>query len=57
MAHMRHAELQVCDGEETLPLKVQEVINALSKVHDPYDLEATGTSMCADFSRVAQRAP
>ena len=50
-AHIRHAKTLDSVGQETLPEHLHEVINALTKVHDPYDEEATGIFMESDFHR------
>ena len=50
-SHMRHAETLCCDGFSSLPEHLTPVIEALSKLHDPYDEEATGPTMCPDFHR------
>lgn len=49
MAHLRHLELSTFEGREDDPEGLQEALLKLAGVHDPYDLNATGTTMMADY--------
>ena len=50
-SHIRHAETLQCEGCESLPEHLEEVIAALSGIHDPYDETATNEFMQADFHK------
>ena len=50
-SHIRHAGKLKCDGYESLPDHLSEVIAALSEVHDPYDETAQNVYMQADFHK------
>ena len=48
LAHLRHLGISKFEGTEDDP-GLQEVLAKLAVVHDPYDLNAAGTTMMADY--------
>jgi hypothetical protein len=41
----------MCEGEEPFPTELQEALDALTQLHDPYDETAKGVVMKSDFHR------
>ena len=50
-AHTRHAQGLMCEGEEPFPTELQEALDALTQLHDPYDETAKGVVMKSDLHR------
>ena len=43
-AHLRHAHQLQCEDQEQIPHHMEEAIQQLSKIHDPYDEAAEGVA-------------
>ena len=50
-SHIKHAETLKCEGNDSIPEHLTEVINALNGLHDPYDENAKDMFMKSDFSQ------
>ena len=48
-AHFQHAASLQCEGFDEVPETLHPLIATLTAVHDPYDQNASGTTMKADF--------
>ena len=50
-ACIRHAQGLMCEGKEPFPTKLDEAVDALTQLHDPYDETAKGVVMKSDLHR------
>ena len=48
-SHLQHYASLAFDGEEKEPEEMQELLSKLAQVHDPYNLNAVGITMKADY--------
>lgn len=48
-AHLKHLECAKYEGTEPDPEGLQLALNKLAQLHDPYDENAAGTKMMADY--------
>ena len=54
-SHIKHAETLKCEGNDSIPEHLTEVINALNGLHDPYDENAKDMFMKSDFHKSSMK--